>query len=709
MGIRIERIDINRGGPLRNDFSFEPEELNLIYGYNETGKTYIVEAIIELLFRTGKNTPWIINRTRAQEPTIRKWNPRGKILVSGLENDTTVFTSGSRKLEDFGSSDENIPDDLSRLMVVRGGDTRLSRERDGVGDRILRTYLSGKGILDDIEKNISQETVKKAVIEGGIIEAKQTGLIDDRLKIQKEIEFLDSLQQKVDENASLSTVNSLEKTKKDIEEQLKKLENAKRFKAFSLNSELKKLELEKNTLPSGNELEKLGTDISLYRVKLSNLKDIEEKLKDIADPEDNYEWIKAAREEYLSHPEVPLKKLFSDRIILSLLVLFILLTAAAGFFSRPLTLISAAGALICLILLSRIRPEPVSAPAEMRRTGIEKEFHRRFSRELTDPAVLQVEYQKMEKKHFHLESLRESFRQMNHDIRMIETEIFSGIHAFSGENVNADLWDEKIESVRKAKRDIEETVISIKGVLASLNVASDSYLTEAPHEEWDQKMYLMLKDELESVTVDLDREKRNIESLKTDVSRATGLNSLDIRQLLTALKSRRETAGNRYREITAKILADNTVYRAVCEFRSKENTRLEEALESEEITSPLYRITGRYTGLKMDDEGYLILRTPDEESYPLERLSTGAAEQIYVALRTGFAERSIGEPAFLVLDDAFQHSDWQRRKNLVDHTVELARSGWQVFYFTMDEHLRKLFDESGKGLSKIAYRCVTLN
>ena len=54
MAIRIDRIKVNRGGPLNRDFELEPGDLNLIYGYNETGKTYIVESIINLLFETGR-------------------------------------------------------------------------------------------------------------------------------------------------------------------------------------------------------------------------------------------------------------------------------------------------------------------------------------------------------------------------------------------------------------------------------------------------------------------------------------------------------------------------------------------------------------------------------------------------------------------------------------------------------------------------------
>ena len=76
---------------------------------------------------------------------------------------------------------------------------------------------------------------------------------------------------------------------------------------------------------------------------------------------------------------------------------------------------------------------------------------------------------------------------------------------------------------------------------------------------------------------------------------------------------------------------------------------------------------------------------------------TGAREQVLLALRMGFASRLAGgQPLFLLLDDAFQQSDWERRERLVAQVVELAEAGWQVTYLTMDDHLRDLFKNAGE-------------
>ena len=57
-------------------------------------------------------------------------------------------------------------------------------------------------------------------------------------------------------------------------------------------------------------------------------------------------------------------------------------------------------------------------------------------------------------------------------------------------------------------------------------------------------------------------------------------------------------------------------------------------------------------------------------------------------------EGSRRKSAFLLLDDAFQNSDWKHREDMVSYTLGLIDRGWQIFYFTMDDHLRPVRKES---------------
>ncbi len=63
----------------------------------------------------------------------------------------------------------------------------------------------------------------------------------------------------------------------------------------------------------------------------------------------------------------------------------------------------------------------------------------------------------------------------------------------------------------------------------------------------------------------------------------------------------------------------------------------------------------------------------------------------------GIARRISGTDAlFLLLDDAFQYSDWKRREYLVEQALALVKDGWQVIYLTMDDDIRDRFLEAGE-------------
>ena len=184
--------------------------------------------------------------------------------------------------------------------------------------------------------------------------------------------------------------------------------------------------------------------------------------------------------------------------------------------------------------------------------------------------------------------------------------------------------------------------------------------------------------------------------LKARVAQATGLANSDWEDLITDLRVKREEAAQEYRKHTAEILAKIQVTTVIEDFRLDENSRIAQGLERDELTEPLQALTGRYRSIRLDEDQGLVLTSDKDEEYPLASMSTGAREQIFLALRMGFASIAMeGKTGFLILDDAFQHSDWNRRENLVTRTLSFVQSGWQVFYFTMDDHIRDLFEGVG--------------
>ena len=177
MTIQIKKIKINRNGPLLKDFEMEPGALNVIFGRNESGKTFLVEAFIELLFKNKKN-----------KLETRSWDITGRIQVSGLNDKIESFTKSSKKIDQFWEDESQLPEELMSLLVVKGGETALQKDTiDGVGHSFLKNFLSAEGILDQVEKNIPK-TLRVSSIDNKDTQGEKRGELNKRKEIIAEKE-----------------------------------------------------------------------------------------------------------------------------------------------------------------------------------------------------------------------------------------------------------------------------------------------------------------------------------------------------------------------------------------------------------------------------------------------------------------------------------------------------------------------------------------
>lgn len=110
----------------------------------------------------------------------------------------------------------------------------------------------------------------------------------------------------------------------------------------------------------------------------------------------------------------------------------------------------------------------------------------------------------------------------------------------------------------------------------------------------------------------------------------------------------------------------------------------------------LARLTGgRWASVLPAEDGGLLVRGEDGSRLPASSLSRGARDQLALAVRLALVRRLLGEPAFLVLDDAFLTSDAARRSALATAVAQLSREGWQILFFTFDDAIRDAFAAEG--------------
>ena len=216
--------------------------------------------MINLLFKTSKRAPAKWN--------LRKWDLGGKIIVSGLEDDPVPFTKTEKKLEQYWEEGiPGLPGDLSRLLVVKAGETVLTEEEeDGVGRGILKNYLSGEGLLDKIAARISK-ILQVTTVQESLIHGAQKGEVKKRMEREDRLRSLNALLEAVEQEYASGEVYSLRQKKQTIEAEQKKLEKAKRHYAAQLYNLTQTKRREKDELPTEEELAKLEADIGVNSKK----------------------------------------------------------------------------------------------------------------------------------------------------------------------------------------------------------------------------------------------------------------------------------------------------------------------------------------------------------------------------------------------------------------------------------------------------------
>ena len=242
-------------------------------------------------------------------------------------------------------------------------------------------------------------------------------------------------------------------------------------------------------------------------------------------------------------------------------------------------------------------------------------------------------------------------------------------------------YSSSIEALIEEKKSDESELKRISGYLEGLGDVE--HVKEEPNVVWNQSEYNKLLEELQDVQSDL--------------------NSLD--------------SDKDYKEIASELIALTCIKEAIDELQKQENEFISQKLleKSEQLQ---FVVPGRFSRLSWDGENLMIEDStsridyitgrPKKQRSQLATLSTGANEQLMLLLRKIFAEDYFDEESgFLLLDDAFQHSDWERRESLVDYILQLVEDhDWQIFYFSMDDHLATLIHEraSARLGSDFAYK-----
>ena len=109
---------------------------------------------------------------------------------------------------------------------------------------------------------------------------------------------------------------------------------------------------------------------------------------------------------------------------------------------------------------------------------------------------------------------------------------------------------------------------------------------------------------------------------------------------------------------------------------------------------------GRYAGLKLDsrspfEQGGLSVLHPSLGEKPLEWLSAGAQDLVWLSMRIVFASSGWRTPSFMVLDEPFAALDPRRAAQALTALTRGPLAGWQIILLTKSVELAALCSAGG--------------
>lgn len=684
MPIRIKKINVRELGPI-SQFSQQLADVNLIYGRNERGKTYLVEFMIRSLFKSPKL--W----------SLRQQSGKGKVVVEGIiDNGLTDFSPASdKKLEDFWEeSNTGLPADFSKLLVVKGAEVELAGVKGGIDKAILKRFLSSREILDKIENNISK-TIQESQLENNTLTGPKRGEIQSRNELYEKVKRIDELFQQLDTSYSGGVRKQLQEQKQKLEEQIQQQVTAKQNFAFTLHKEMEALLAEKNKIDI-DKIQDAKGKLSLYRQKLVDYREKEKNLQEAEIRSKNYEWLKSAQAVYenILQRSVPAPK----PIFLILAILFLISAAVMAFLNLPLFAVAALAAVLGFgwLHLRKVQEQADQTAQNVELDRLKTEFYQHFHTSLTGLPLLLEFRENMEEDYNSARLLKKQLADDLRDLYTLKLEISDLINSVTGEKSDPKLWGEILRKVENEVEKLQQSIREKELFLAKLDVDPSDYKSEKSPVEYSLLKLESLENTLSEVELKIEQETTKLSSLKQVVCEHTNDDiSAGWETIMDHLREKGEKSREAYRQKTAEILGKQAVYHVISQLREEEDSKIIKGLNAKEVQETVCQITDHYTSLGLDGDRLVV--GDAYHNFFLDEISTGAQEQVLLALRIGFSKMLLGrEHLFLILDDAFQYSDWQRRKLLVDKVADLAREGWQIIYFTMDDNIRELFDQKGQ-------------
>ena len=648
--MKIQQLNIHSYGKLKDKEIKFGDNINIIFGKNESGKSTIMHYIINSFYGTSKNKK---NKELSDYDKYFPWSSddfSGKLSYK-LDNGEKFeiyrdFNKKNPKI--FNEVKEDISD---KFNIDKSLGNQFFYEQTKVDENLfLSTVVS------------NQQEVKLGKTEQGILIQKIANLVgtgDDNTSFRIAMDRINRRQ--LDE---VGTARSREKPINIVEKKMSELEQEKNELEKYENSQY---EIEKNILNKKEEISDLELEMQMYKdIKnvLENLKGEQEKinlqkqlknnnLTKINEYDFNIDKIQEENKnlilEFSENKKIKNEK-NEFKFFISIFILVLINILQFIFLKNIIAKISIFCILSIIILIS-----------------ILAYFHRKKQK-----AENAKKYNEKKKK---VEIIKEKINLIENEIKNLEKD---------NNNIEKNIKEieEKIENEKRKKLDF----IYIK---YHKNI-SEEFLNIKTIDQIQFKIQL-LQEKISNAKLDLhkfDFDKNNIEPQLDRLA--------DIEEEYEIQKQKKEQLEklNISFELAKKVL--NNCYEKMKSTVTPKFTQ--------NLSQNISDITeGKYKNVNFNEQSGLVVETEKGDYVSASQLSVGTIEQLYLSLRLSMIKDLSTENLPIILDEAFAYFDDERLKNFLI-TISKKYKNNQILIFTCTDREQTILEGCG-----IEYNFISLN
>ena len=645
--LKINKLKINSYGKLKEkEIDLEPG-INIIYGKNESGKSTLLNFIVDSLYGISKTKngkeysnydkfmPWsgddFLGRIEYELDNSNKYevfrdfkkkNP--KIFNENKEDISKEFNIDKTKGNEFFYEQTKIDEELFlSTLVVSQQEVKLgNKEQSMLVQKIAN--LVGTG-----EDNVSY---KKALSR---INKRQLDEIGTSKSREKPINILErNIGRLEEEKQNLSKYQNfkyeIEENKNDLKEKIEKLENEN-----NLLKEIKTLE-EREKI----EKEKINIQENIKKENTEKINSLKQQRKEIE--RNNSHILANGVDNDRNNKKIEKEKKSLNRKVLILSILVILINI--------LQFILIKNKIINYIVLLTI--PSIIIYYFLQKNKLNK--------------ITERENKENEKKQNLINNINSEISSLNQQIEIL-----------NNNNLEIDNKLQELKNNLNLKINLEKERIKNK----YLNIIESFKLEELLNLENIDFKLRVTQEELNNKNIELHKlelDQKNIEPELDNLSKIEEELVNDKEKMLTLQKNN-----------LSFVLAKQVLENAYINMKNSVTPKF-----TEELSKNISNITnGKYNNIRFNDEEGLIVEIENGDYIPASKLSVGTIDQLYLSLRLSMIEDLSEETMPIILDETFAYFDDERLENVLKYINDKFKNH-QVILLTCTNREKDILDKN---------------